>query len=248
MENGVKNRVPQIIASYWLIKIAATTLGETGADHFSHTLNLGYASSSALFLGLFLIALIWKVKNAKFTPASYWIVFGLSSLAGTAISDLMDRTLGLGYAYGSLLLVTLLLGALLVWYRLEGGLSVESIKTSRAETLYWIAFLISNTLGTALGDFIADDFSVGFLMSSVIIALILVLLIFIHFFTDISSVFIFWIAFVLTRPFGATFGDLLTKDLSKGGMGLGTAGSSLFFLVILLIFIRREYKLSIARS
>lgn len=244
MKEKIVNRVPEIVISYWIIKIAATTLGETGADHLSHTLGLGYVSSTLIFLSLFIVSLLWKLKLKRFTPISYWLVFACTSLVGTSISDMLDRTLGLGYAWGSLLLLSLLGISLLLWNFHSKSLSVEKIFDTTTEIYYWSTFLISNTLGTALGDFIADDFTIGFLMSSLFIAAILILLIFFYYYTDISRTLLFWIGFVFTRPFGATFGDLLTKDFSEGGLNLGTAGSSLFFCLMLIFFIYREYRAS----
>jgi len=242
VSSQIVNRVPVIALSYWIIKIIATTLGETGADTFSHTLHLGYASASLIFMGIFLVFLIKKLASREYTPILYWLTFTATSLAGTAISDFMDRTLGLGYMIGSSVLLLLLSITLWWWYSSEKSLSVEAIYTTRAEVYYWLAFLISNTLGTAVGDFLADDIGLGFAKGAFLIGGLLIIISLFHYYTKISSIFLFWIAFVLTRPFGATFGDFLTKPINEGGVNLGTIGSSTFFLAILVILTYREHQ------
>jgi uncharacterized membrane-anchored protein len=238
------SRVPHIILLYWIIKIASTTLGETGADMFSMTLNIGYASTILIFLALFALLAAVKIAMKRYDPAVYWLTFTASAIAGTAISDFIDRTLQLGYATGSLLLFILLAGILSLWYAKTRSLSVENIDNTPAETYYWLAFLIANTLGTAAGDFLADDLQIGFMYSALIIGGVLAVTALLHYVTNVSSVVLFWIAFVLTRPFGATFGDLLTKPAGEGGLALGTVGASLVFTLMLgiaLFFeIRRE--------
>jgi uncharacterized membrane-anchored protein len=234
------NRVPHIIILYWLIKIASTTLGETGADMFSMTYNLGYGTTILIFMGLFFSLLALKLRQQCYNPITYWLTFTASAIAGTAISDFIDRTMGLGYAWGSLLLVILLLIVLLFWYLREKSINVEYITNSTSEVYYWLAFLIANTLGTAAGDFIADDMGLGFALSAILITAALALLAGAHFFTRISGTLLFWLAFVLTRPFGATFGDWLTKPLEKGGLNLGTIGASLVFTLILILAVSRE--------
>jgi uncharacterized membrane-anchored protein len=171
---------------------------------------------------------------------SYWTLFTSTAILGTAISDFIDRTLGLGYTMGSALLVTLLIVTLAVWRLVEGSVSVERIEDRRGELFYWAAFLIANTLGTAAGDFVSDDLGIGFLYSAVLITGVLVLLALAYYFTRVNRVLLFWLAFVLTRPFGATFGDLLTKSPEKGGLGLGTFWTSLFFAVAMAVALVRE--------
>lgn len=237
------NRVPQIIFIYWVIKIASTTLGETGADMFSMTFAIGYGLTILIFLTLFAVALGLKLWIARYEPVLYWVTFTATAIVGTAISDYLDRTLGLGYAMGSTILIILLLGILIAWRKTEGSIAVEDIRTQRAEIFYWVAFLIANTLGTAAGDLLADDFGVGFLLSALLIAGVLIVIAWLHFTTNISGVVLFWFAFVLTRPFGATFGDLLTKPLDHGGLNLGTIGSSMVFLAILVLAVLKEAQL-----
>jgi uncharacterized membrane-anchored protein len=231
------NKLPQITIGFWIMKICATTLGETAGDLLSMTLNVGYAMSSIILISLFLISLSGQLFVKKYIPFIYWTVILATSTAGTTISDYMDRTLGLGYASGSTILLTLLITTLYIWYSNERSLSVENIKSFKGEIFYWTAILISNTLGTALGDFLADKSGLGFAGGAVFISTLLVLVILAHFFTKISSIFLFWIAFVLTRPFGATFGDLLTKSSDKGGFNFGTIGASLILFAILLILL-----------
>ena len=233
----VLGKLPLITAGYWVIKICATTLGETGADHLSMTLNLGYAASSLIFIAVFFLTLGFQLSSRKFNPLIYWLVFTSTSVAGTTMSDFMDRTMGLGYAAGSVILVVLLAVTLAAWYFSEKSLSVTNIRTRRGEIFYWVAFLFANTLGTALGDFLADSSGLGFAGGAILISSLLVLTLAGHYFTRISSIALFWIAFVLTRPFGATFGDLLTKSHAQGGLGLGTQGTSLVLVALLAVFV-----------
>jgi len=242
MKNRPANRVPHIILSYWIIKIASTTLGETGADMFSMTFNLGYAITIGIFLTVFLVLLALKMSLRRYRPTPYWLVFTASAILGTALSDFIDRSLHLGYTWGSLLLLTLLLLTLFAWFLKEKNISVEHITTPGAELFYWTAFLVANTLGTAAGDYLADELQIGFLVSAGIVAALLGLTALAHYFTKLPGVLLFWIAFVLTRPFGATFGDLLTKSHDAGGLDLGTIGSSIFFAAIMAIALYRESK------
>jgi uncharacterized membrane-anchored protein len=248
MTAAIANRVPHIILLYWIIKIASTTLGETGADMFSMTLNIGYGQTIVIFLILFLLLLAVKLALKKYNPAAYWSVFTASAIVGTGISDFIDRTLGLGYAVGSVFLIILLLFILSLWYIKEKTISVEYITTTSAEIYYWIAFLIANTLGTAAGDFVADSLGLGFLVSAILITALLTITAVLHFYTKASKIVLFWIAFVLTRPFGATFGDLLTKPIEKGGLNFGTIAASIFFAIVLTIGLIKETKLEKVRA
>ena len=243
MDTTIKNRVPHIIFLYWVIKIVSTTLGETGADMFSMTLNLGYGATIAIFMSIFLILLLIKLFLKGYHPLVYWLTFTASAIVGTAISDFLDRTLKLGYAAGSVILITILLIILAVWYKKEKSINVEYITTSTAELFYWTAFLFANTLGTAAGDFLADNMGLGFMNSAIVLSVVLVIVALLHLYTKVSSVLLFWVAFVLTRPFGATFGDLLTKPIAKGGLNLGTVGSSIFIFIILFFVISKETRL-----
>lgn len=227
------SKLPQITAFFWIMKICATTLGETAGDLLSMTLNVGYAVSSMILIGVFLATLVTQMVSKSYNPLLYWTVILSTSTAGTTMSDFMDRTLGLGYATGSLILFTILLAILAFWRFSVGSLSVTNVKTPKVELLYWTAILFSNTLGTALGDFLADSSGLGFAGGALLIASLLALVLAAHYYTKISVVMLFWIAFVLTRPFGATLGDFLTKAHEKGGLGFGTIGSSIVLASIL---------------
>ena len=231
------NKVAKVTLYFWIMKICATTLGETGGDLLSMTMNIGYAVSSLILLSFFFVTLLIQLASKKYHPVIYWLVIVSTSTAGTTISDYMDRTLGLGYFKGSLILVLCLATILSFWRYSQGTLAVDYIRTRKAETFYWTAILFSNTLGTALGDFLADSSGQGFLGGAILIGALLGFVVLAYYFTRISRVLLFWVAFVLTRPFGATFGDVLTKSVDKGGLNLGTIGSSIVLGAILVIFI-----------
>jgi uncharacterized membrane-anchored protein len=230
-------KVAEVTFVFWIMKICATTLGETAGDMLSMTFNIGYGLSSVILIGFFIATLVAQLSVKKYIPVLYWLVIIATSTAGTTMSDFMDRTLGLGYATGASILALLLVSILFIWYKSEGSLSVSDIKNFRPEMFYWITILISNTLGTALGDYLADDSGLGFAGGALLIGSLILITALLHYFTKISSVILFWIAFVLTRPFGATFGDLLTKPTDKGGLDLGTIGSSSVLFAILVILI-----------
>jgi len=231
------NKVAQVTLYFWIMKICATTLGETGGDLLSMTLHVGYAMSTVILMSLFLISLIGQLMSRRFHPLLYWTVILTTSTAGTTMSDFMDRTLGLGYAKGALILVTCLIVVLGVWRLSEKSLSVSNIQTTKAELFYWMAILVSNTLGTASGDFLADNTGLGFLGGAALISAVIALIVIAYYYSRINRVMLFWIAFVLTRPFGATFGDLLTKPARIGGLGFGTIGSSLVLATLLATFV-----------
>ncbi len=226
-------KLPQITAFFWIMKICATTLGETAGDLLSMTLNVGYAVSSTILIGVFLATLLTQLVSKSYNPLLYWAVILSTSTAGTTMSDYMDRTLGLGYAAGAAILFTILLAILAFWRFSVGSLSVNNVKTPKVELLYWTAILFSNTLGTALGDFLADTSGLGFVGGALLISSLLAVILAAHYYTKISEVLLFWMAFVLTRPFGATVGDVLTKTHEKGGLGYGTVGSSIVLVSIL---------------
>jgi len=242
MSEKIINKLPAITLSFWIMKICATTLGETGGDLFSQTLNFGYTITSICLIGIFFLALFLQLSSKKFYPALYWTVILATSTAGTTISDFMDRTLGLGYAKGSLIIVSTLIIILSIWYLKEKTLSVTNIKTRSAEIFYWFAILASNTLGTAFGDFLSDNSGLGFLGGALVIGSTIAVLAILYKYTKVNRILIFWFAFILTRPLGATVGDLFTKSVPKGGLGFGTIGSSLILLTILIILIIRSVK------
>jgi uncharacterized membrane-anchored protein len=231
------NKVAKVTLVFWIMKIAATTLGETGGDLLSMTLNVGYAVSSLILLGFFLVTVAIQLSVKKYYPIIYWLVIVSTSTAGTTMSDYMDRTLELGYALGSLILISCLIAILALWRYSEGTLSVNNIRTTKAEAFYWTAILFSNTLGTALGDFLADSSGLGFFGGAILIGSLLAVVVLLYYLTSLSRILLFWIAFVLTRPFGATFGDVLTKPIEKGGLNLGTIGSSIVLACILVFFV-----------
>lgn len=236
----VWNKIPQLTLLFWIMKITATTLGETGGDLLAQTMNIGYATSTLIFFAFFLVMLTAQLVSKKYVPPIYWAVIVATSTAGTTMSDYMDRTLELGYATGSFILVSILLVILLLWRLTEKSLSVTHIKSFRGELFYWVAILFSNTLGTALGDFLADDSGLGFGGSALLISAVLALVVLAYYFTKLSRILLFWIAFILTRPFGATFGDLLTKTKEKGGLGYGTKGATAILLGLLIVLIIYE--------
>jgi uncharacterized membrane-anchored protein len=239
LDPGMKTsaKVPQVTAAFWAMKICATTLGETAGDLLSMTLNVGYALSTMLLLGMFAASLAAQLKVKSFRPALYWAVILSTSTAGTTMSDFMDRSLGLGYLRGSVILATLLVVVLAAWRSAVGSLSVENISNLRAESFYWAAILVSNTLGTALGDYLADSSGLGFAGGAVLVSCLIGLVALAHRFTRASKVALFWLAFVLTRPFGATFGDLLTKPHESGGFAFGTIGSSAILACVLIVLV-----------
>lgn len=242
------NKLPEITAIFWFTKITATTLGETGGDWLSMTMSAGYLISTILFFLFFLVSLGFQLRSEKHHPFLYWTVIIATSTAGTTMSDYMDRTLELGYAKGAGILIAILIGILVLWKLSVGTLSVDKIKTRKAEIFYWSAILFSNTLGTALGDFLSDDSGFGFINSWLLIFGILILILGLTFLTKLSRVFLFWIAFILTRPFGATFGDVLTKKVEDGGLNLGRGYTSLILLVILLTTITLYFRKTLGRT
>ena len=231
------SKLPEITLYFWIMKICATTLGETAGDLLSMTLNVGYAISSIILISLFLISLGTQLVSKSYNPTLYWTVILTTSTAGTTMSDFIDRTLKLGYINGSIILLSLLIAVLAFWRFTVGSLSVDNVKSFKMELLYWTAILVSNTLGTALGDFLADTSGLGFAGGALLISTLIGLVILATYYTQISRIALFWIAFVLTRPLGATAGDFLTKTHEKGGLGYGTIGSSLVLATILMFFI-----------
>jgi len=237
MPDDAGSKLPKIAAAFWVMKISATTLGETAGDLLSMTMNVGYATSSLVLLSGFLISLVAQLLSKRYHPGLYWTVILSTSTAGTTMSDYMDRTLGLGYTKGAGLLITILLCIFAAWRLTTGSLAVDNVKTRTAELFYWIAILFSNTLGTALGDFLADSSGLGFVGGALLIGSLLLLVLLAYFLTRLSRVLLFWIAFILTRPLGATVGDVLTKSKDKGGLNFGTVGSSAILAGILVAFV-----------
>lgn len=233
------SKLPEITAAFWVMKIAATTLGETAGDLLSMTMNVGYAASSIILVSAFFVSAVSQLASTNYKPLLYWTVILTTSTAGTTMSDYMDRTLGLGYATGTVILIGILLCVFAAWRFTMGSLSVDHVRTRKAELFYWIAILFSNTLGTALGDFLADSSGLGFTGGALLIGGLLALVLLAKVFTQVSRVLLFWVAFVLTRPFGATVGDVLTKSKAKGGLDFGTVGASVILGSILTVLVVR---------
>ena len=233
-------KVPALTLLFWGMKICATTLGETFGDLLSMTLGVGYALSSLLLIAFFLVTLAGQLAARQYHPALFWAVILSTSTAGTTMSDFMDRTLGVGYAWGATILVTLLVGILIAWRATESSIAVDQVQSRRSEAFYWAAILLSNTLGTALGDFLADSSGLGFAGGALLIGGLLMVVVAAYAFTHLSRVALFWLAFVLTRPLGATMGDALTKPHAQGGMGLGTLGSSAVLAVVLVALVVQQ--------
>ncbi|MDM1554988.1 hypothetical protein HX126_10510 [Chryseobacterium indologenes] len=231
------NKVAAVTILFWLMKIVATTLGETLGDFISMTLNLGYTKGILITLLFFILILSIQLSVKKYIPAIYWLVIIGTTTLGTEISDFIDRTLKAGYLIGSLVLLSGLLISLFLWYKKYGTLEVYPIFERNKEFYYWTAILFSNSLGTAFGDFLSDNLGLGYMTGALITGLIILIVVLLHYFTKINHVVLFWIAFVFTRPFGATFGDLLTKPLAKGGLDLGTINASLVSLVLMVVMI-----------
>ncbi len=228
------SKVPEVTLLFWLIKVAATTLGETGGDALSMTMHLGYALSTAVFFALFMVTVAAQLASKSFHPFLYWGVIIATTTAGTTMADFADRSLGIGYVGGSLVLLTLLMTVLGLWRLSGGSVSVNRIVSRKAETFYWATILFSNTLGTALGDFFADTSGLGYEGAAIVFAAALALLAVAYFRTRISRTLLFWLAFILTRPLGATMGDLLTKPFGHGGLNLGRISSSLVIVILIV--------------
>jgi uncharacterized membrane-anchored protein len=227
------SKVPQVTLVFWIIKIAATTLGETGGDALSMTFKLGYALSTAIFFVFFAGTVAAQIRARSFYPFLYWAVIVATTTMGTTMADFADRSLGIGYVGGSLILFALVLLVLGVWWRVEGSVSVNTITSPRAEAFYWLTILFSNTLGTALGDFLADS-GPGYEGGALVFAGALAVVWAFYAFTNISHTLLFWAAFILTRPLGATVGDLLTKPVASGGLDLSRITSSAVIAVFII--------------
>jgi uncharacterized membrane-anchored protein len=213
-------KVPAVTLGFWIIKILATTLGETGGDTATMTLNLGYLTGSAIFLSLLVALVAMQIRARSFHPALYWATIVASTTAGTTLADFTDRSLGIGYAGGSVLLLVCVVGVLAAWYLSQGTVSVESVNQPKTESFYWATITCSQTLGTALGDWMADDTGLGYLGGALLFGAALAVIAALYFWTRASRVALFWAAFILTRPLGATLGDFLDKPLSEGGLAL----------------------------
>lgn len=236
------SKVPEVTLLFWILKIAATTLGETAGDAVSMSLGLGYLIGTAIFATAFAIAVAIQIRAARFHPFLYWFTIIATTTVGTTLADFADRSLGIGYAGGSALLLGLLAGSLLVWHRALGTIAVTSVATPRAEMFYWVTIMFSQTLGTALGDWTADSAGLGYTGAMLIFGTLLALLAALYFWTRVSRTLLFWSAFVLTRPLGAVVGDFLDKPVESGGLALSrfTASGALLALIIVCLVVFRQ--------
>jgi uncharacterized membrane-anchored protein len=247
---SVVKKLPEVTLAFWLMKIAATTLGETAGDLFAQTLKLGYFLTTIALFALFLVTLVVQLRSRRYNPFFYWTVILSTSMAGTTMSDFMNRDasylaagtqalgwgpqgLGLGYPVGAAILVSLLVAIFVAWKISGLTFVIDDIVTFRGEALFWAAILVSNTLGTSMGDFLSDSSGLGYAGGALLVSGLLAILLALRYAPAVPNVVLFWIAFVLTRPLGATAGDFLTKPTAKGGLDLGTLGSSLVLLVVL---------------
>jgi uncharacterized membrane-anchored protein len=233
------SKVPEITLGFWVIKIIATTLGETGGDAVTMSMNLGYLAGTAIFAAIFAVAVAAQISAKRFQPFLYWMVIVATTTVGTTLADFVDRSLGIGYFGGSSLLAALLIASLVTWHRTLGTVSIDSINSNQAEIFYWITILFSQTLGTALGDWMADSTGLGYAGGALVFAAGLAITVAAFLCTNVSRTVLFWIAFVLTRPLGATVGDFLDKPLDHGGLALSryTASISLAAVMVLLILL-----------
>jgi uncharacterized membrane-anchored protein len=238
-EKAALSKVPVVTLGFWVIKVLATTLGETGGDALSMTLRLGYAVSSAIFIALFAVAVVAQIRARSFHPFLYWAVIVATTTAGTTLADFADRSLGVGYVGGSAILFVLLVGVLALWRLSLGAIAIDHIVEPRVEAFYWATILFSNTLGTALGDFLADRSGLGYEGGALVFAAALALVALAYFRTRLSHALLFWTAFILSRPLGATLGDLLTKPHASGGLHFDRIDSSALIaaLIVASIFV-----------
>jgi uncharacterized membrane-anchored protein len=228
------SKVPEVTLGFWLIKILATTLGETGGDAVSMSMNLGYAVGSIIFIGIFVVAVIAQVVAKAFHPFLYWTVIVATTTAGTTMADFADRSLGIGYPGGALVLFVLLMATLGAWYRSAGSISVDTVTSPKVEMFYWVAILFSQTLGTALGDWMADTNGLGYEGGALVFAVALAAIAGAYFYTNVSRTLLFWSAFILTRPLGATLGDFLDKPVEDGGLAFSRFYASAILAAIIV--------------
>ena len=244
-EDGILSKVPEVTLGFWVIKILATTLGETGGDTVTMTWlhadqnarNGGYLIGTGIFLAVFVAAVIAQISTRRFNPWIYWLTIVASTTVGTAMADFFDRSLGIGYAGGSLILLQCVSGSLAIWYLTLGSLNVQTVATPKEEIFYWVTITFSQTLGTALGDWTADSTGLGYDGGALVFCAGLLVLAGLYYWTAISRVFLFWAAFILTRPLGATAGDFLDKPASHGGLALSRPFASAVILALIVMLV-----------
>lgn len=229
------SKVPEVTLGFWVIKIVATTLGELGGNAVSMTLDMGYLLGSIIFGTPLVFAIFAQIKAKKFNSSLYWTTITLTTLAGTTLADFFDRSLGIGYLGGSISLFSLVLISLALWHKTLGSVDIETVVTPKAETFYWVTIMFSQTLGTALGDWMADSTPLGYNGSALLIAGVLVVIAGLYYFTKVSHTTLFWAAFILTRPLGATVANSLDKPVVKGGLGINDITASAIFLILMII-------------
>lgn len=242
------SKVPEVTLLFWILKIAATTLGETGGDAVSMSMNLGYLVGTGIFAVIFAAAATAQIVAKRFHPFLYWATIIATTTVGTTLADYVTRSLGIGYAGGTALLLALLISSLFVWYRSMGSVSVETVSSPKAEIFYWVTIMFSQTLGTALGDWTADTAGLGYGGGAIVFGALLTLVVAAYYWTHISRTALFWTAFILTRPLGAVLGDLLDKPMAAGGLALSRYSASivllLFIVVCIVIFPQRPARAS----
>ncbi len=233
----VLSKVPEVTVIFWIIKILATTLGETGGDTVSMSMNRGYLVGTGIFAATFIVAVIVQVAAKKFHPVIYWTTIIATTTLGTTLADFADRSLGIGYAGGTTILLALLMASLFIWYRTLGSVAVDTVSSPKSEMFYWMTIMFSQTLGTALGDWTADTAGLGYGGSAIVFGVMLAIIAAAYYRTKISHTALFWAAFILTRPLGAVVGDFLDKPINKGGLELSRYSSSATLLVLIVLFI-----------
>jgi uncharacterized membrane-anchored protein len=238
-KTAVRSKVPEVTLLFWIIKIAATTLGETGGDLVTMSMNLGYLVGTGIFAVIFLVAVSAQIRAKQFHPFLYWTTIIATTTVGTTLADFADRSLGIGYAGGSTLLLILLMSSLAIWYRTMGSVSVDTVSEPKAEMFYWVTIMFSQTLGTALGDWTADTAGLGYKGGALVFSGLLALVVAAYYWTNVSRTLLFWTAFILTRPLGAVVGDFLDKPRNAGGLALSryTASGVLLAFIVACIMI-----------
>jgi uncharacterized membrane-anchored protein len=236
-KQDVLSKVPEVTLVFWIIKILATTLGETGGDAVSMSMNLGYLVGTGIFAALFLVAVFLQISAKKFHPFIYWTTIIATTTVGTTLADFADRSLGIGYAGGTTILLILLMSSLFIWHRTMGSVAVDTVSSPKSEMFYWVTTMFSQTLGTALGDWTADTQGLGYGGGIVVFGTLLAIIAAGYFWTTISRTALFWAAFILTRPLGAVVGDFLDKPVSDGGLALSRYSASAALIVLIVSFI-----------
>ncbi|ARU31580.1 hypothetical protein CAP31_07700 [Sulfuriferula sp. AH1] len=232
-QQQVLSKVPEVTLTFWIIKILATTLGETGGDAVSMSMHLGYLVATGIFAAVFIVAVIAQISAKKFHPLIYWTTIIATTTVGTTLADFADRSLGVGYAGGTAILFALLMASLFIWYSTLGSVAVDTVSSPKSEMFYWITIMFSQTLGTALGDWTADTAGLGYEGGAIVFGAMLAIIALLYYRTRISHTALFWAAFILTRPLGAVVGDFLDKPISQGGLALSRYSASAVLLVLI---------------